>query len=83
MLEEDKELYEIINNLNEELDEVLELLDEPIQDYNKRKINENLSEKKNRKWDTRNCKKKEMVVVVKYLYKLILLFFNQYQFFYC
>ena len=49
MLEEDKELYEIINNLNEELDEVLELLDEPIQDYNKRKINENLSEKKNRK----------------------------------
>jgi len=46
MLEEDKELYEIINNLNEELDEVLELLDEPIQEYKKREIDENLSEKK-------------------------------------
>ena len=41
---ENKELYETLVSINKELDEVLEILDEPIKKYNKKK--ENLNKKK-------------------------------------
>ena len=40
MLEEDKELYEMINELNKELDEVLEILAEPIKKGKKKRKND-------------------------------------------
>ena len=43
---EDIDLCESLKKLNEELDEVLELLDVPLQEYNKRKTDENVNEKK-------------------------------------